>query len=178
MANIFQNLLLESYPIIEDLPIDPDDVDEVDELVEAGEVGDTLFEFMWKELARADGKEDAMAVLAKAMADLNEVGEALARQPDRNDYRTVLREHYVSKGAGFDFDLQDPEAVESAVEANQQQDMLFSFMWRELSPLGDGKGNVVHLDHDEAVRLMERGAEEVESVRASIVLNVSSRPRV
>lgn len=78
MANEFQKALLESYPSIELLPLDPSDEAEVDAAVAGGSTGDTLFEFLWKEMAdHAGDPENALEALEHAIRDIRAVRDAV-----------------------------------------------------------------------------------------------------
>jgi hypothetical protein len=78
MANEFQKALLTSYPNIELLPLDPSNEAEVDAAVASGSTGDTLFEFLWKEMADHSGDpENALEALDHAIRDVRAVREAV-----------------------------------------------------------------------------------------------------
>jgi len=67
MINAAQKRLLEAYPNIGMLPVDPDSV------------GDTLFTFMWRELADAgETPENAISALDVALSDIEAVRAAIA----------------------------------------------------------------------------------------------------
>jgi len=166
MANAYQMTLLEAYPVIDMLPLDPSDVEEVERMVAADEVGDTMFEFLWRELKLADSVPSAEMLLNMAIKDMEEVLEAFRSQPGRTDFQRMLVESY-TKETKFGFDLNDPEAVQAAVDADRTNDLLFSFIWRDMDGVDTSEDAIHHLS---------KAIEEIETVRDEIVVKLSPGP--
>ncbi|HRY01557.1 MAG TPA: hypothetical protein P5256_00405 [Beijerinckiaceae bacterium] len=76
----FHALLLASYPNVDLLPFDPSDYSAVDAAVRNNETGDTLFNFLWRELSdlAPDDREDALARILAVERDVQAVYRALA----------------------------------------------------------------------------------------------------
>ncbi|MDE4914367.1 hypothetical protein PQI07_27225 [Methylobacterium sp. 092160098-2] len=79
MANEFQKLLLAAYPNQDMLNFDPTDERQVEDAVREGSTGDTLFDFLWKELADHSGDEveHVLKSLDQAARDIQAVREAV-----------------------------------------------------------------------------------------------------
>lgn len=78
MVNEFQKALLASYPNIELLPFDASNEEEVATAVADGRTGDTLFEFLWKEMADHTGDPDnAVEALEHTIRDVKAVRDAV-----------------------------------------------------------------------------------------------------
>lgn len=84
MANRYQKLLLENYPEIDLLPFDAGDEAAVEAAVAERTTSDTLFEFLWKELADHDGDspDDVLKTLDQAMRDIFVIRRAVQSAPD------------------------------------------------------------------------------------------------
>ena len=82
MANEFQQALLQSYPNIDLLPLDVSDVADVAFQVKADATADTLFSFLWRELGDAEGKDEAVKNLMRAMSDIQTVIDAIDTSED------------------------------------------------------------------------------------------------
>ena len=83
MANEFQKLLLEAYPNVDLLPVDTSDENRVEAAVRDGATGDTLFDFLWRDLADHSGgdAEHVLKTLDQALQDILAVREAVAALP-------------------------------------------------------------------------------------------------
>lgn len=78
MANELQKLLLAAYPNVDLLPFDHADEQDVEAAVQDGRTGDTLFDFLWREMADHSGDaENALEALDHAMRDIRSVREAV-----------------------------------------------------------------------------------------------------
>lgn len=83
-VNANQLALLAAYPNLDLLPIDPSDPDGVAAVVENDATGDTLFNFLWRELNDAgEDRRAASAKLAEAIRDLEAVKAAIDGNPRR-----------------------------------------------------------------------------------------------
>ncbi len=82
MANEHQKTLLATYPSVGMLPIDPADPESVEEVVTNDGVGDTLFTFLWRELADVGDEDaaDAVRALNVAIADILAVKAAIVEK--------------------------------------------------------------------------------------------------
>jgi len=159
MANAYQSALLEFYPTVDMLPIDRNDPEDIDRRVAQDGIGDSMFQFLWNELGVADSTPSAEMVLDMAIQDIEEVMEAFRRQPGRTDLRRILVESY-TKETKFGFDLNDEEAVQSAVDENRTNDLLFTFLWRDLDGVDDPEA---------AVEGLEAAITEIGTVRNGIL---------
>lgn len=74
-ANRYQKRLLESYPNVDLLPLDPTDEAEVAQAVAERRTGDGLFEFLWRELADMGDEEtpEVDKALGQALFDIEAV---------------------------------------------------------------------------------------------------------
>jgi len=76
----FHAALLAAYPSLDLLPFDLTDYSAISKMVAANQTGDTLFNFLWRELSDLDpaDRSDALARLSAAMRDIDAVYQALA----------------------------------------------------------------------------------------------------
>lgn len=132
MANDQQAVLLRLYPGVHMLPFDVADLGQVEEKVQADATGDTLFTFLWRELANAESSEAAALLMAQALRDVSEVyGAFEVNDRAETAHQTLLRSY-----PGTDvlpLDLNDHESVAQAVAEDRTGDTLFGFLWRELA---------------------------------------------
>lgn len=84
MANRYQKLLIEAYPNIDLLGLDVGDEAEVEAAVAGGSTGDTLFEYLWRQLAdhEGDSAEHVLKTLDHSVRDILAVREAVLAAPD------------------------------------------------------------------------------------------------
>jgi hypothetical protein len=84
MANRYQKLLIETYPSIDLLGLDAGDEAGVEAAVAGNSTGDTLFEFLWRELAdhEGDSAEHVLKTLDHAVRDILVLREAVSSAPD------------------------------------------------------------------------------------------------
>ncbi len=103
--NRYQRLLLEAYPDLDLLPIDPKDHREVDDTVRSHETGDTLFDFLWLELGDVGdaGPEDALRSLDQAIAELQKVRDHIASHDADVMLETLRREQAEKAFEVYDF---------------------------------------------------------------------------
>jgi len=162
MTNAYQSALLEFYPTVDMLPINRNDAEDIDRRVAEDDIGDPMFQFLWNELGLADSTPSAEMVLEMAIRDIEEVLEAFRRQPGRTDFRRILVESY-TKETKFEFDLHDEASVQSAVDGNRTNDLLFTFLWRDLDGVDD---------REAALDGLEGAISEIETVRNGIIASL------
>lgn len=129
-----REILLKGYPFIDLLPIPLDDHDQIDKLVKSDETGDTLFNFLWRELSSID-KDEVIPNLEKSINDLSAIYAAF--QVAETDSLTPSQIGDIIRGSYPDIDLlplgtQSDEDIEEAIQNDETGDTLFKFIWREL----------------------------------------------
>lgn len=71
--NKYQAALLNGYRNVDTLPFDRNNPDDVQRAVDTRTTGDSLFNFLWNELADAGSAAEAIEMVESAIADLNSV---------------------------------------------------------------------------------------------------------
>lgn len=136
--NRFQRLLLESYPNIDLMPFDPSDHVEVDTMVRNHMTGDTLFDFLWMEMAN-HGDEGPLRIIKAmdmAIAEIQKVSDHISNH-DADAMLETLRREQADKAFEV-YDFGDAKVVASDG-------------WERLSP-GREWSRVVYFENDEDPR--------------------------
>lgn len=108
MINEFQRHLLESFPDIDLMAVDPTDEEGVDHAVRNRTTGNTLFNHLWLEFAEvekkgAEGKPDILRILENMSDSIQAVRDQIEGDKPQEDLDLLRRHQAELAWCGYDF---------------------------------------------------------------------------